>query len=544
MLSPGCAMTETVSENWQDRELARAMASYARGELAAAQKVAQAIIRRDRNFSPAWFFLSKLAQAVGQKPHAVKLLDTALQLQPGEPRYLAFKAYLLATALQVNEALQLLAGLASADLDDALIYSDIGNAYHICGELELARAAFQRALDLAPDSAYHQYNLATSCKFVGEFEQAEALADQVLVRHPDDWTVYEFRSGLRKQTPARNHVQQLEGLLDKGIASQKGEVQVACALGKEYEDLGDLGGAFRNFKRAADRRREGMDYRVSGDVEAMATIAEVYDGAFFREQEGCADDRAIFIVGLPRTGTTLLERIISAHTDVFAAGELQNFGNELIRLVTRATPGIKHDKVSMVRAAAGLDHRELGQAYIDSTRSRTGNALRFIDKLPMNYLYLGAIAAALPGARLIHMDRHPMDAAYAIYKTLFTQAYPFSYSLEDLGHYYVAYRKLMDHWHTQLGERLLHVQYEQLVGDPEGQARRVIAALGLDWQDGCLEFYKSAQPTNTASAVQVRQPVYASSVAKWRQLEDELRPFRDILERAGLPHDPDFLPAS
>jgi hypothetical protein len=188
----------------------------------------------------------------------------------------------------------------------------------------------------------------------------------------------------------------------------------------------------------------------------------------------------------------------------------------------------------MIRAATEIDHAKLGDDYLLSTKSRAGGARHFVDKLPINYLYLGAIARALPNATLIHMDRHPMDAVFAIYKTLFSDAYPFSYDLKDLGHYYVAYRKLMDHWHEHLGDRLLRVRYEDLVEDTETQARRVIQHIGLDWQDNCLEFHSNSQPTSTASAVQVRKKVYSSSVGKWRKLERQLAPFRNIVEDAGF----------
>ena len=397
-----------------------------------------------------------------------------------------------------------------------------------------AKHAFERALDLDPGNPSFEYNLATSCKFAGEFERAEKLADSVIAKAPDDWGVYEFRSGLRTQTRGRNHIAELTNLLNSGIDDPRGEVRVAYALAKEYEDLGDLPAAFSNYEHAADTRRRSMNYDVAGDVCAMSALIDGYTPEFLQKRDGAKDDRPIFIVGLPRTGTTLLERIISGHSDVVSAGELQDFGNALIQRVVQATPGVKHDKMSMIHAATAIDHAGLGHDYLLSTRTRTGGARHFVDKLPINYLYLGAIARALPDATLIHMDRHPMDAAFAIYKTLFSDAYPFAYDLEDLGHYYVAYRRLFDHWHEQLGDRLLRVCYEDLVEDTEAEARRVIDHIGLGWQEQCLEFHSNMQPTNTASAVQVRQKVYSSSVGKWRKLGQQLASFRRIVEEAGF----------
>ena len=517
--------------------LQQASAMFHKGDVVGAQKTAQQSVQQDPRFAEGWFFLAKVALAVNQAGPAAKLMDTALNIEPDNIRFAAFRAYVLSMAMEMNAALSALAGLEEKAGDDPTVWSDIGNAYHTCGELESAQRAFQRAHDLDPANPTFEYNLATSCKFSGDFERAEQLTDSVLKKKPDDWAVYEFRSGLRKQTAERNHIEELNALLDKGIPDPRGEFQVAYALAKEYEDLDDLTPAFANYKRAADLRRKGMAYEVSGDVEAMRVIREAYTADFLKKPEGHSGDKPIFIVGLPRTGTTLLERIMTAHSDVLSAGELQNFGNELIRGVVEMTPGVKHNKVSMIRAATELDHSALGKAYVDSVASRTTDSRRFIDKLPINFLYLGSIARALPDATLIHMDRHPMDAAFAIYKMLFSQAYPFSYDLEDLGHYYVAYRELMDYWHEQLGDRLLRVNYEDLVADTETHARRAIAHAGLEWQPECLEFHKNAQPTNTASAAQVREKVYSSSVQKWRRLENELAPFRKIIEAAGISTD-------
>jgi hypothetical protein len=279
-----------------------------------------------------------------------------------------------------------------------------------------------------------------------------------------------------------------------------------------------------------------MRYDVGQDVQALDLIRSVYDRHFLSTRDGqpCSSEEPVFVVGLPRTGTTLLERIVGSHPAMFAAGELQNFQNELVRAIRRSRPGIGQDKQSLITAATGIDHADLGAAYVASTRPRTGHTPRFIDKLPLNYLYVGAIARALPSARIIHVERHPLDTAFAVFKTLFTQAYPFTYSLEDLGHYYVAYDRLMRHWHDCLGERLLRVRYEDLVTDTDGEARRIVHALGLDWHPDCLRFHLSSAPSNTASAVQVRERVYTSSVGKWRQVADQLQPFADIVSTGGV----------
>jgi hypothetical protein len=237
---------------------------------------------------------------------------------------------------------------------------------------------------------------------------------------------------------------------------------------------------------------------------------------------------------MPRTGTTLVERILAGHTGVFAAGELTNFAVQMMKLARAKAQGGSPNRDDLVRLTTELDFAALGSAYVESTRPFTGQTARFIDKLPLNYLYLGLIHLALPKATIIHVQRNPMDTIYAVYKTLFTDAYPFSYRLEELAHYYVAYHALMEHWHAVLPNAIQAVRYEQLVADVDTEARRLVAACGLEWQPACLEFHKSIEASTTASAVQVRKPVYRTSVRKWRDYETQLQPAVEILRDAGI----------
>jgi len=195
----------------------------------------------------------------------------------------------------------------------------------------------------------------------------------------------------------------------------------------------------------------------------------------------------------------------------------------------------KADRRQFVSESSQIDYRQLGQNYVQSTRPLTGHTPRFIDKLPFNYLYAGLIHRALPEARIISLKRHPMDSCYSMYKQLFRDAYPFSYSLQDLADYYIAYHRLMAHWESVIPGVIHTVEYENLVCDTDGESRRALEHCGLNWEDQCLDFHKSAAASTTASATQVRQKVYTSSVAKWRAYETELMPLMRKLEESGIP---------
>jgi hypothetical protein len=240
----------------------------------------------------------------------------------------------------------------------------------------------------------------------------------------------------------------------------------------------------------------------------------------------------IFIVGLPRTGTTLTERIISNHSQVETLGETQ-----FLQMVLRRESGVQsidNMNAEMIEALVSKDPEKIAKGYIDSVNYRLGKEPFFIDKLPFNFLFLGFIAKAWPNARIVHLGRNPMDACFSMYKQIFTWAYKFSYSLEGLGEYYVAYDQLRNHWREVLKDRLVEVEYELLVSDTENQTRVLLDKLGLDFEQNCLDFDKNKAPSATASSVQIREKAHSRSINKWQRFSEELQPLKDYLVRAGI----------
>jgi hypothetical protein len=235
------------------------------------------------------------------------------------------------------------------------------------------------------------------------------------------------------------------------------------------------------------------------------------------------------VLGLPRSGTTLVDRILSSHSKVASLGEIQDFALVLIEGAGQA-----RDKADLIRRSAAMDHAALGRAYRSRIAERDPRALFAIDKTPLNFLYIGLIALALPNARIVHVRRGAMDGCYAMYKTLFRMGYPFSYDLGDLAAYRIAYERLMAHWRGALPGRMVEIDYEALIADQEGESRRLVAACGLDWEEACLDFHRNPAPVATASAVQVRAPIHDRSVGLWRRYETGLVPLADALGKAGI----------
>lgn len=427
-------------------------------------------------------------------------------------------------------ALALLAQVEANAALSAPTLQKLGELYTVCSRHDEGHRCFVRALSLAPADAACQFNLATSHVARGEFAEAEALLDSLIERNPRDYAAHYTRAGLRRQTPDSNHVDATLALLHAGVPDPVGEGYLCYALAKELEDLREYDQSFVYLKRGADNRRRRLSYRVEEDERAIADIISTFSSdAMASASAGHRSDLPIFVLGLPRSGTTLVDRILDAHGDVDSLGEVADFGATLTRLGRGA-----RDKFELIRRSIALDMAALGQGYCDSLRSRGVPATRLIDKTPLNYLYIGLIAHALPDATIVHVRRKPMEVCFAMYKTLFRMGYPFSYDLGDLARYYIAFDRLMTHWRTLAPANLIEIDYETLVADQEGETRRLLAGCGLSWDERSLAFHESDRPVATASAAQVRQPIYTTSVGQWRRYEKQLAPLADALRRAGI----------
>lgn len=412
--------------------------------------------------------------------------------------------------------------------DHPRLLQDVGALYSHLNRHDSAERCYGRAASLTPRDSQALYNWATCLIALGRLTEAESALTQVIALSPQDYDAYYNRSTLRRQTPLSNHVVELQTLLSRPGLPPGGVVAVGYALAKEFEDLGRHVDSFAALKRGADARRRQLSYRVEDDLASMQDIARGFDLNYLRSPgECCEDSRPLFIVGLPRSGTTLVDRILSSHSEVLSRGESSDWAATVMQLA-----GPARDKRDLIERATAIDPAALGRAYC--ARLPSSGTAHVIDKTPINFLYLAMIRRALPNARIVHVRRQPLDVCYAMYKTLFRMAYPFSYDLSDLGRYFVGYHGLMQHWRTLLGNDLIEVDYEDLVADQEGVTRRLLQQCGLAWEGNCLDFDRNQAPTLTASAAQVRQPIYRSSVALWQRYEAELQPLKRLLDAAGV----------
>jgi hypothetical protein len=431
---------------------------------------------------------------------------------------------------------------ATAAVDRALqraprhapLYDAIGTLYSSIGEQHKAVDAYSKAIAVDPRRADYWYNRAATLRFLGHLDQAEKDYDQAIRLRPDDCEAYLNRTELRTQTDERNHVQALEQLLTRGKLPWQPEVQLRYALAKEYEDLGRYPESWQNLERGARLRRAHLQYDIGRDIDTVRWIIEAFPTVTTTAVDGAPGPRPIFIVGLPRSGSTLIERILGSHSDVFAAGELNHFAAVLTATAQLKTGGRPMPRKLLIDATRTVDFAALGEAYLGRVRALKFVQGHFTDKMPLNYLYCGLIAKALPKARIVHVTRQPMAACYAMFKALFKDGYPFSYDLDEIAQFYAAYRRLMRHWHEAMPGFIHDISYERVVQAQEDETRRLLSACGLEWQDTCLQFHTNPTATRTASASQVRRPLYDSAVKQWRHYEPQLEGLRSRLLAAGV----------
>lgn len=516
----------------------QARESLAQGDLQGAIAVTRALLEARPSCAEGWLVLSEIQATRGNFTQALQACDKALNLAEDNARImLHYCRCALAAGSRGEKVHSVAQRLTQLQLTSPYQFDELGRLFTSLENHELAEAQYVRAIELSADVAGFHYNLATAQRFLGKLEESERSLERVLQLNSRDSDAYLMLSGLRRQTRERNHIEAIQALLGEGQLQPRERVNLHYALAKEFEDLALFGESFAQLQSGAKLRRQHMRYDPQGDLAVMQSLQRRFDRGFFANcGGGFASDEPIFILGMPRTGSTLLERILSSHAQVQSAGELNNFALAMMAAVRSGAgqSGGALSKLQLIEASRQVDFAALGQSYITSTRPLTGAKRHFIDKLPFNYLYIGLIHAALPKARIIHVRRDPMDTCYAIYKQLFESAYPFSYDLQELGHYYVAYRQLMEHWKQMLNEHICEVRYEDLVADPEATARRLVDYCGLEWQPECLNFHNSGDASTTASAAQVRQPVYRSSVGKWKNYREQLQPLAEILQQGGI----------
>lgn len=522
-----------------DQALAKGIELLQQGRFRDAAGFGEALLEQWPEHPRVLAFLADACQADGDPAAALDWIERAIAVEPAI-RHRIKKAWLLSAALRRDEipelAVQILAQ-AERENAPALVYWQVARLYYLHNRLRDSIGCYERALRLE-DRPEWRYNLALAQFYAGDAAAAEAGLEELLTRSPQAGTAIYLRSVLRRRTPDDNHVADIRARIAAGFAKPENEAAALYALAKELEDLGEHDASFEALHAGAARKRGTIRYDIGAVIRGLGEIRDTMDAAAMAAPaSGFDEPGAIFIVGMPRTGTTLAQRLLMQSGKVADAGELLDFGFHLtqeVERIRRREPGL-----SPTRAALQADLREIGRRYMLGARQMAHGADVFIDKLPTNFMYCGLIRKALPGAKIIHLVRDPLDSCYAILKTLFFNAYDFSYDQAELGAYYAAYARMMRHWHEVMPGSILDVRYEDLVTRPEEESRRMYDWCGLEWTQQALATPASDVAFSTASAAQVREPVHTRSVHSSRRHRDRLGPLIDSLVAGGVPVDLD-----
>ena len=520
-----------------NNQLEAASALMQQGNLPAAEATIAKLKTTHDSISAVWALASEISLRQGKINPAWTDVNRALKLDLNNARRHVQRARCAILAGLTSEAKKSVDNAAKAGVTEVNDQLMIASVLVRCDDHEGALAWYKKAEAIQPNRNELQRGMATVYRFLGDVDKAGEACNKALATDPHDYEMLNLRSSLSKQTRDDNHLHELKEHLEKGVRNWRGGVQVAYALAKELEDLEEYDEAFKFLENGASLRRKNQRYDLQDDIKIFTAIKD----AFTRETieaangNGHISDAPVFILGLPRTGSTLVERIISSHSMVTSAGELNDFAIELLKLIAADNEGKQPSRLDLPRASLTVDMNSLGQNYVNTVNPLTGGAFRFIDKLPLNSLYIGLIYLALPKAKVVHVNRHPVDACFAMYKYLFKNAYPFSYDLDELGEYYIQHHRLMAHWREILPQGWLYdIRYEDIVSDQKKATESLLDYLDLEWEDACLEFYLNEQASTTGSASQVREPLYKSSVGKWSYYERQLLPLIDKLKNAGI----------
>jgi tetratricopeptide (TPR) repeat protein len=494
-----------------------------------AEELFREILREDASHVAALCGLAALSLVADRPRDAERLLHHALKQSAHIP--LAYRG--LGPALvqlgRLKEAEAATRYLEKIEPESPQTWVTIASVATRLMRQEEALEAYERAAQLKPDEVGLRMSAGHVQKTLGRRRDSEASYKAALQMDPGRAEAYWSLADLKNYSFSDEEIAAMQRLLSSDKRERSNEAQLHFALGRAFEQRHDYRQAFAHYAEGNALRRLDAPFDIEGFERRSARIRACFDEAFFAARSGSGDPSSapIFIVGLPRSGSTLIEQILASHSQVEGTMELPNVLNMVGQFDDLSSTRDGYPET--VRRASPQQLTALGRRYLEETAALRSGRAHFTDKLPNNFSHIGLIHAILPRAILIDARRHPMDACFSTFKQHFAEGQTFSYDLEDLGRYYRCYLSLMDHWDKVLPGKVLHLQYEELVRDPEANIRRLLEHCGLAFEPACLSFHETRRAVRTASAEQVRQPLYTSGVGYWRHFDKELEPLRRAL---------------
>ncbi len=541
----------------------RALQLHQAGRRQEAEALYRQVLAQQANHAAALHFLGLLLHQTGRSEEGLGLIEQSVTLQPGNADFLNNMGTVMRDLGRVSAAVDFFRGavdikpeqlaardnlgsslkqLGQFDAAEEIYRGTIGrNPFHVrarvglaetlqeAGRLDEAIALFRESLSIRPKDAELLYGLGVALMEKGKLDEAADLARQAVTIAPAMAKAWLLLTQVKRQSERDKELSGMEAEHAKAPQGSLARMQLSFGLGKANDDLKDYGRAFDYFAEGNAIRRQSIDYdpvRTRSEFEAMKTV---FDTAFFekRKPSDIADDTPIFVVGMPRSGTTLVEQIIASHPQVYGAGELNILKTAVGKQFPMSMPGGFPWGIADMPDKA---FAEAGQAYLDMLHTRYPGFRHVTDKMPGNFLLVGFLHMMLPKAKIVHCARDAAATCLSIFKVHFRgDSHRYGYDLGELADFHNLYADIMAHWHKVLPGVVHDVRYEDFVADQEGQTRALMAYLGLPWDDKVLSFHETDRPVRTASAAQVRQPMYQGSVDLWKRYGDRLKPLLDRL---------------
>ena len=521
------AIQEFLEKNKTYSNLYKGIRHAKAGRLKLAEEVYKTILKEEPDNVDAMRLLGILATKGGKYKIAEQILIKAIKIAPSYSLLWRNISLVYRLSGQLEKAQKSMDNILALDPTNASVWADYGTILIMLAKYKEAIVAYSRCVSLKPDSPRAYLSLGHAYNTIGNKDKSIESYLNSIKYNSNSGEAYWSLANLKTYSFTRQQIDQMEETL-KGDIEEIEKIQLLFALGKAYEGLKEFKTSFMKYKEGNWLKRKSISYSSQDNTDAITKTINFFNKESIQKikKSKCLKNDPIFILGLPRSGSTLIDQIISSHSMVDGTQELPNIMNLSKEIVTMGKT--KDAYPSFLKKLSELQITELGNKYIDQTQWGRGTAPLFIDKMPNNFLHIGLIKTILPNAKIIDTRRGAMDTSFSCFKQFFAKGQLFTYDLEDLGLFYNDYIKLMNHWHDIYPDEIYTVKYSNMITNTEEEITKLLNYCELPFESQCLEFYKSKRPVKTPSAAQVRQPIYKSGLDYWKNFEDDLKPLEKL----------------
>lgn len=508
-----------------EQDLRLAKAYLERGDLKQAERLCISVLARDPDNLQALLMGGSMAMGLDDKALAIDLFKKAVKRAPGSVEARILLAEACENANEHEDAIVHLEHVLTLRPTMRHALAQLGRIYHLAGNGEKSLAIIEKAAKAGVSWAGMTIDQAVSLIGLGRMKEAEEILRKNIAQGVLTASSYRLLADSQKFSEEPAELAAILAMLQQHGLETRDRLNLHVAAGKICNDIGRYGEAIDHFRES----RNSTGYDIDAFRRRVDTLVHSFTPSTISSKMGLGDpsEVPVFIVGMPRSGTTLAEQICASHPAVFGAGEIAKLGAVLGLSGYAQLPNGKIQKSP--QQLTGAEARKLTKEYLDFIRSLSPDASRIVNKMPHNFLYIGMIALLWPNARIIHCTRDPIDNCISCFMNSFNDRHTYNTDFTSLGLYYREYHRLMQHWNALLPGKIYECNYETVIADQEGESRRLIDFLGLPWDDACLRFYENERSVTTHSRWQVRQPIYKSSVKRWKKYGDKIQPLIDAL---------------